>query len=624
MKHMMADKLDLTFLKELEREKVLDVLYRDKVLRTVEEERIRKLRSELQEIRRKGAKSFTRQYSGRTCARCQRPLGKLLNSGAVCKGCSHRICTKCRIVLSPRMWKCTACYALGQVKVKSGDWFLEERSKKFPQEGDAESIGEKLLKSCPRISKISIVPPTPPPFLDESAGSSMGDLAYPKGFTKSMENLFVSLTTNIRKMSKSQDDMRADRTRLTADYQSPRKERRSKSDTAINSAATLSKAPSLPNLSKGERGENVGKDNRLEASFKPASKARSATTLFSGRENRGSICSLSSSEAGCFEDSAITGEIEFSLSYNFKSSCLEIDIKACKNLVNLGEKKRKCNPYIKTYLLPDKSPQSKLKTTIKKNTVDPVFNETLRYNISHSQLETRMLQVSVWHSGTLKRKVFLGSVEIPLESWKFEDNSTQTFKWYQLNAKDSRSENWLPLQYNGELLVKAMFELPTNNGRRQWDMYANDDIDEKMDDVGQLSVFIIGAKNLPSTRADGTLNSFVKGSLVTPDMQERKLKTQVLKRVTDPQWKHQFVYKGISLGELHESNLDLTVWDQATLGLSDRFLGGVRLEKGTLLRGPINQTEAAHREAWEAILKRPNEWNTVNLTLQSNPALVRA
>uniref|UniRef100_A0A8C4SPB8 C2 domain-containing protein n=2 Tax=Erpetoichthys calabaricus TaxID=27687 RepID=A0A8C4SPB8_ERPCA len=235
-----------------------------------------------------------------------------------------------------------------------------------------------------------------------------------------------------------------------------------------------------------------------------------------------------------------------------------------------------------------------------------------------------MLQVSVWHSGTLKRKVFLGSVEIPLESWKFEDNSTQTFKWYQLNAKDSRSENWLPLQYNGELLVKAMFELPTNNGRRQWDMYANDDIDEKMDDVGQLSVFIIGAKNLPSTRADGTLNSFVKGSLVTPDMQERKLKTQVLKRVTDPQWKHQFVYKGISLGELHESNLDLTVWDQATLGLSDRFLGGVRLEKGTLLRGPINQTEAAHREAWEAILKRPNEWNTVNLTLQSNPALVRA
>uniref|UniRef100_A0A8C4XAZ5 RabBD domain-containing protein n=1 Tax=Erpetoichthys calabaricus TaxID=27687 RepID=A0A8C4XAZ5_ERPCA len=83
MKHMMADKLDLTFLKELEREKVLDVLYRDKVLRTVEEERIRKLRSELQEIRRKGAKSFTRQYSGRTCARCQRPLGKLLNSGAV-------------------------------------------------------------------------------------------------------------------------------------------------------------------------------------------------------------------------------------------------------------------------------------------------------------------------------------------------------------------------------------------------------------------------------------------------------------------------------------------------------------------------------------------------------------
>ena len=71
----------------------------------------RRLKTELQEIRRKGAKSFARQYSERTCARCQRPLGMFWNSGAVCRGCSHRVCNKCRVGVSALDWKCTVCHA---------------------------------------------------------------------------------------------------------------------------------------------------------------------------------------------------------------------------------------------------------------------------------------------------------------------------------------------------------------------------------------------------------------------------------------------------------------------------------------------------------------------------------
>ena len=36
------------------------------------------------------------------------------------------------------------------------------------------------------------------------------------------------------------------------------------------------------------------------------------------------------------------------------------------------------DPYIKTYLLPDKSKVSKKKTAIKKKTLNPVYNETLK------------------------------------------------------------------------------------------------------------------------------------------------------------------------------------------------------------------------------------------------------
>ena len=36
------------------------------------------------------------------------------------------------------------------------------------------------------------------------------------------------------------------------------------------------------------------------------------------------------------------------------------------------------DPYIKTYLLPDKSKHSKRKTEIKRKTLDPVYKETLK------------------------------------------------------------------------------------------------------------------------------------------------------------------------------------------------------------------------------------------------------
>uniref|UniRef100_A0A3P8X3Z3 RabBD domain-containing protein n=1 Tax=Cynoglossus semilaevis TaxID=244447 RepID=A0A3P8X3Z3_CYNSE len=101
--------MDLDFLQTLERERVLNVLRRDKQLRIIEEDRIRRMKQDLQEVRRKGAKNFTRQYGERTCARCQRPLGKFWNSGDVCHGCSHRICSRCRV--GATNWKCTVCYA---------------------------------------------------------------------------------------------------------------------------------------------------------------------------------------------------------------------------------------------------------------------------------------------------------------------------------------------------------------------------------------------------------------------------------------------------------------------------------------------------------------------------------
>lgn len=50
------------------------------------------------------------------------------------------------------------------------------------------------------------------------------------------------------------------------------------------------------------------------------------------------------------------------------------------------------------YLLPDKTKSGKRKTKVKKHTLNPVFDEVLRFYMSLSSLESRTLWLTIWHS----------------------------------------------------------------------------------------------------------------------------------------------------------------------------------------------------------------------------------
>ncbi|XP_029422506.1 synaptotagmin-like protein 3 isoform X4 [Nannospalax galili] len=495
----MADEVDLESLKELEREVILQVLYRDRAVQSIEEERIRKLKTHLQHLRWKGAKSSSQEYREKCCARCQRALGLLLNRGAVCQGCSHRVCSECRVFLRrTHTWKCTVCFEDRNMKIKTGEWFFEERAKKFPTEGKHETAGAKLLQSYQRLSKISVVPPTPPPLSESQCG---------------------------------------------------------------------------------------------------------------GSPSRGSLISINSTctEMGNFDNANnVTGEIEFAIRYCFKTQSLEICIKSCKNLAYGEEKKKKCNPYVKTYLLPDRSSQGKRKTRVQKNTLDPTFEETLKYQVDPAQLVTRRLQVSVWHLGTLARRVFLGEVILSLATWDFEDSVVQTSHSYPLRSKAEKYEDGVP-QNNGELAVRAKLVLPAGSRKVQ------ETQEDQLSLNGQLCLVVLGAKNLP-VRSDGTLNSFVKGCLTLPDQQKLRLKSPVLKKQGCPQWKHSFVFNGVSSSQLRQSSLELTVWDQAIFGMSDRLLGGARLGTKGGAAGSVDSCSQSKLQ-WQKVLSSPNLWTDMTLVL---------
>nr|XP_020745011.1 synaptotagmin-like protein 3 isoform X2 [Odocoileus virginianus texanus] len=507
----MAHQVSLSSLQESEREVILQVLYRDQEVQNTEAERIRKLKTRLQHLRWKGAKSVSHEYREKSCARCQQPLGLLLNRGAVCRGCSHRVCSECRVFLRrTRAWKCTVCFEDRNVKIKTGDWFFEERAKKFPAEGKHETAGAKLLQSYQKLSKISVVPPTPPPLSESQCSGSparLQELGQFKGFNKSVENLFLSVTTHMKKLSKSQNDMTSDKQHLETvpRQREGRPERRSLSDTAINAST---RKVSTPDILKPLSPESPRRLTSPVLKQEDISSSPVLNTLFSGGLRQGSLISINSTctEMGNFDNANVTGEIEFAIRYCLRTHSLEICIRACKNLAFGEEKKKKCNPYVKTYLLPDRSSQGKRKTSVQKNTVEPTFQETLKYQVELAQLASRQLQVSVWHLGVLTRRVFLGEVIVPLATWDFEDRVSQSFRWYPLRAKAEKSEDSLPTN-NGELAVRAKLVLPAGPRELQ---EAPEGTGDEPSQNGQLCLVVLGAKNLP-VRSDGTLNSFVKG-----------------------------------------------------------------------------------------------------------------
>ncbi|XP_069612834.1 synaptotagmin-like protein 1 isoform X2 [Ranitomeya imitator] len=99
----------------------------------------------------------------------------------------------------------------------------------------------------------------------------------------------------------------------------------------------------------------------------------------------GSMMSLFS--AGDFHSLEVHGWIQFSIQYDSPKKELRVLIIQCRDLTPAHS--QYSNPYVKCYLLPDKSVQGKRKTKVKKKTLDPLFNETLKTPLSPDFLYIR-------------------------------------------------------------------------------------------------------------------------------------------------------------------------------------------------------------------------------------------
>ncbi|XP_038613944.1 synaptotagmin-like protein 1 isoform X4 [Tachyglossus aculeatus] len=120
----------------------------------------------------------------------------------------------------------------------------------------------------------------------------------------------------------------------------------------------------------------------------PLSKMLSSSSSVSSLSSStlsGSLLSLYSEAE--LSSGPVRGAIQVSLLYEQARRELQVTVIQCRGLAEA--KKRRSDPYVKSYLLPDKSGRSKRKTAVKKRNLNPVYNETLKSPGGPDALPTR-------------------------------------------------------------------------------------------------------------------------------------------------------------------------------------------------------------------------------------------
>lgn len=690
----------MSSLTDSEQDLILEVLRRDEDLRRLEELRVKRLKAEFLEIRRKGAKRSSGKYSERSCGRCQESMSLLSRNSSQCRACKHYVCQKCQSVRPNGSWVCTVCSKEIDLKMSTGDWFYDERVNRFtaapghvlvrvslrkrPGSNKHETAGELLLSRSDLNSCQAV--PVPKPRLKDVA------LANKSSPLESNDGLDVREQQRSDTESAEKASLGSNRTETESSHSTPQMQRKEEVTAKISPAGSTVSSLGVPANTDSpatstlinERASlihhmNVYPDtlNDVDGLFKKSirrvhklSEIKPASTLDLREDGTNSIASsmgdrsksvpglnaddeeeeedidnlviihrqkygegygslrsstmtLGStmtvySEAGDYDSVDVSGDIIFSLSYNDSSQSLSILVHECRGLAYADAAKKKCNPYVKAYLLPDKS---KKKTSIKRNTINPSFKETLMFSVTRTQLLTRRLQLSVWHYDRFGHNVFLGEAEVPMHNHDIESGHEECMA---LKGKASTAASPFD-QYKGELAVSLKYvtaskthaENPKGKSKKS-----------KAEEGSELHVLIKEAKNLSAVKSGRTCDSFVKGYLLpSKNKNNSKRKTQVMKKTLNPHYDHTFVYKDMSLEQLKDMCLELTVWDREALSSND-FLGGVRLSLGavTVKEGKLEWVADSTGEEislWEMMMQYPDSWAEGTLSLRSSMGRVK-
>ncbi|XP_029706035.1 double C2-like domains, gamma isoform X2 [Takifugu rubripes] len=138
------------------------------------------------------------------------------------------------------------------------------------------------------------------------------------------------------------------------------------------------------------------------------------------------------------------GRILVSLCYNTEKSCLLVGIIRCAHLAAM-DSNGYSDPFVKIILQPDMGKKSKYKTSVKKKTLNPEFNEEFQYEVSLDQLSKKTLEISVWDYDLGMSNDFIGGVELGINA-----SGQRLRHWFEcLKNKGKKVEYWHTLTQQG-------------------------------------------------------------------------------------------------------------------------------------------------------------------------------
>ncbi|CAL8287033.1 unnamed protein product [Boreogadus saida] len=286
------------------------------------------------------------------------------------------------------------------------------------------------------------------------------------------------------------------------------------------------------------------------------------------------------------DDCTALGTLEFELFYQQTTSQLHCTILRAKGLKPM-DFNGLADPYVKLHLLPGACKANKLKTRTIRNSLHPVWNETLTYvGITEEDMHRKTLRLSVCDEDKLTHNEFIGESRVPLR--RVKPDQTKYFhtclehppplpsptamgtalRGISCYLREWENEQLHSLEERGRLLLSLQF---LQAREVEGGVGAGEDLRRG----GGLCVGVRRCAHLAAMDVNGFSDPYVKIYL-KPDIQKKsKHKTAVIKKTLNPEFNEEFFYE-ISLAELAHKTLEVTVWDY-DLGRSNDFIGGVCL-----------------------------------------------
>ncbi|XP_036431752.1 synaptotagmin VIII isoform X2 [Colossoma macropomum] len=237
------------------------------------------------------------------------------------------------------------------------------------------------------------------------------------------------------------------------------------------------------------------------------------------------------------------GKLLYSLEYNTARSEMTVGIKEAAELKAMDHGGTS-DPYVKVYILPYKS--KTFETKVFRKTLNPVFNEHFKYQMSQKELSESTLVMQVYDFNRFSKHDVIGELRLELSA---VDWNHVIEEWKDLSEPSKNEQEHL-----GEICFSLRY-VPT---------------------ASKLTVVILEAKNLKEMDHGGSSDPYVKVQLILDKKKWKKRKTTVKKQTLNPYFNESFTFE-VSFEQIQKVQLVISVWDHDKMSRNDAigkiFLG---------------------------------------------------